>query len=106
MTNPNSSDWEMVAMDRFLSFPILIVMEHSYSVRNVIRVTANGLGGVHFDKVKTEDDRRLFADMGELIEDEFHTKVSEVVSATRQIARATFVACSPLAELARARTEL
>lgn len=106
MTNPDAAGWEVVPMDRFLSFPIMVIMEHAYTVRNVVRVTANGLGGVHLDKVRVEDDRRLFEQMGTIIADEFHTELSEVVSATRQIARATFVACEPFAAMARARTEL
>lgn len=93
-------------MDRFLTFPLLVLMEQAYTVKNIVRVTANGLGGVHFDKLKGETETRLLEHMGTVVFDAFHADLSEVTSATRQIARATSVACRPLAEMATARTEL
>lgn len=94
-------------MGRFLSYPMMTIMGEVYSVKVVVRVGANWMGGVHFhNKVASDVERNLIDRMGMRLNDALHADLTEVASAVKQIAQATREACEPLRRQAVARTSL
>jgi|GEM_PF-3878215 len=86
-----------LTLDEFLQRPLMRLFDEDFTVKNVIRVAANGLGGVHRGRITISFDKRLAKRTeGSSVSDALNDNLHIVVSQVRQIAMATREACEPL----------
>ncbi len=86
-----------LTLEQFLTRPLMRLFDEDFTVQNVIRVAANGLGGVHRGKITISFDKRLAKRTeGSIVSDALNDELHLVVSQIRQIAMATREACDPL----------
>ncbi|PPG29624.1 hypothetical protein [Pseudoclavibacter sp. RFBB5] len=101
-----TKDMRLASLDQFLAYRLLTLDGEMFTVKNVVRVAANGLGGVHVDKVTKPEDKRLLEKQWEQWVDARHLPMSQVSSALRQIGANTVEACTLMRFQATVRTSL
>lgn len=78
---------------QFLQYQVFHFEDHIFTIKDIIKIAANVLGGVHYDKPKTNEDR-LLAIANSMIN--YQDKTSACAYSIREIANVTIKAIKPL----------
>jgi hypothetical protein len=79
----------------FLAYPVFEFENHIFTIKDIIKIGANVLGGVHFDKPKTDRDR-LLAIANNMIS--YADQTSSCASAIKEIGNITIKGLQPLVD--------